>query len=119
WSSDVCSSDLEAGYVLLRLPHAVKDLFQEWLARHFPDKASRVLTRIRELRGGKMYDSSFATRQRGEGELASVIQKMFDLAVRRAGLNERRYELSTAHFRRPHETPLFDSIDDSADARRE
>jgi len=101
-----------AGYVLLRLPHAVAPLFENWLTTHFPDKASRVLTRIRELRGGKMYDSRFGTRQRGEGELADVIEKMFELAARRAGLTQRRLALSTAHFRRPNDTPLFDQFDD-------
>jgi len=103
-----------AGYVLLRLPHAVAPLFENWLTQHFPDKASRVLGRIRELRGGKMYDSRFGTRQRGEGQLADVIEKMFDLASRRAGLTQRRLALSTAHFRRPNDTPLFDQVDDPA-----
>jgi DNA repair photolyase len=94
-----------AGYVALRLPHAVAGLFQDWVARHFPDKAERVLGRIRAMRGGKLYDSRFGARQRGEGSMAELLENLFTVSCRKAGFADDRPELSTAHFRRPGETP--------------
>ena len=90
-----------AGYVTLRLPHAVKDVFLKWLDDHEPGKKERVLSRIRDLRGGKLYDATFGTRLTGEGIFARQISQMFDVATRRAGLNRDESPLSTAHFRRP------------------
>lgn len=93
-----------AGHVMLRLPHGVADLFERWLDQHFPAKKAKVLRRIRAVRGGQLNDARFGIRMRGEGAIADVVHKMFDLARRQAGL-ERRPELSTAAFRRPEETP--------------
>ena len=90
-----------ASYVLLRLPHAVKDVFLHWLETHEPGKKERVLARIRELRGGKLYDSTFGARLRGEGIFAEQIKQLFAIAARRAGLNRAEIILSPAHFRRP------------------
>ena len=90
-----------AGYVLLRLPHAVKDVFLAWLDTHAPGKKDRVLARLRALRGGKLYDASFGTRLRGEGIFAEQIKQLFTVSARRAGLKEARLDLSAAHFRRP------------------
>jgi len=90
-----------AGYVLLRLPHAVKDIFLQWLETHEPGKKDRVIARIRELRGGKLYDSTFGARMRGEGIFAEQIKQLFAIAARRAGLNRTEIKLSSAHFRRP------------------
>ena len=90
-----------AGYVLLRLPHSVKEVFLQWLDDHEPGKKERVVSRLRNLRGGKLYDASFGVRMRGEGIFADQIKRMFDVAVRRAGLNREETVLSTAHFRRP------------------
>jgi len=90
-----------AGYVTLRLPHAVKDVFLKWLDDHEPGKKERVLSRIRDLRGGKLYDATFGTRLTGEGIFAQQISQMFDIATRRAGLNREETPLSTANFRRP------------------
>ena len=90
-----------AGYVTLRLPYAVKDVFLQWLDDHEPGKKERVLSRIRDLRGGKLYDSTFGTRLCGEGIFAEQISQMFAVACRRAGLNREETPLSTAHFRRP------------------
>jgi DNA repair photolyase len=90
-----------AGTVLLRLPHGVKELFDDWLARHFPERRGRVLARLRELRGGKLYDPSFFQRQRGEGLFADSMRDLFALACRRAGLASRGPELSVDSFRRP------------------
>lgn len=90
-----------AGYSLLRLPHGVKDLFADWLARHFPDRREKVMSAIRALRGGKFNDARFVRRMSGEGIWAEQLEKMFDVFRRRAGLSERGPELSAAAFRRP------------------
>ena len=92
-----------AGYVPLRLPFAVKELFEQWLERHYPDRKDKVLNRIRSLRSGKLNDSNFHTRMRGNGAFADQFKKMFDLAKRRAGLDRPGPELTTGHFRRPNE----------------
>ena len=90
-----------AAYVMLRLPYAVKDVFLQWLETHEPGKKDRVLARIRELRGGKLYNAEFGTRMRGEGIFAEQIKQLFTVAARRAGLNREELALSSAHFRRP------------------
>lgn len=90
-----------AGYVPLRLPYAVKELFERWLEDHFPDRKQKVLGRIRDLRGGKLNDSRFGSRLRGEGVYAEEIRALFTIACRRAGIAEGRAELSAAAFRRP------------------
>ncbi|HEX2165181.1 MAG TPA: PA0069 family radical SAM protein [Thermoanaerobaculia bacterium] len=92
-----------AGTVVLRLPWAIKDLFADWLERHFPERREKVLARVRELRGGALYDASFGTRMKGEGVFAEQIRALFVTARRRAGLDGPRPELSTAAFRRPGE----------------
>ena len=76
-----------ANYVLIRLPHEVKDLFKEWLAQHFPDSAAHVMSIIRQMRGGKEYDSTFGTRMKGEGEYAQLLATRFKLACKRHQLN--------------------------------
>jgi DNA repair photolyase len=90
-----------AGYIILRLPHAVKDVFQRWLDAHEPAKKTRVLARLRAMRGGKLYDPAFGRRMKGEGVFAEQIGRVFEVAARRAGLNRAEPKLSTAHFRRP------------------
>jgi DNA repair photolyase len=90
-----------AGYVVLRLPHAVKDVFLQWLDDHAPSKKARILDRIRELRGGQLNVSEWGARMKGEGIFADEIRELFRATARRAGLNLERQELSTAHFRRP------------------
>lgn len=92
-----------AGYVLLRLPWGIKDLFADWLEQNFPDRREKVLARLRELRGGKLYDSTFGDRMRGEGVFAEQIRTLFETSRRRAGLDRPRPPLSTAAFRRPGE----------------
>lgn len=74
---------VDAGYVLLRLPHEVKDLFRDWLAVHEPLKAERVINRLRDCRGGRDYDSRFGRRMRGEGVYADLLGRRFRLAHRR------------------------------------
>lgn len=101
-----------ASYILLRLPHAVAEIFQDWLGQHFPDRKEKVLHRIRELRGGELNDARFGSRMRGEGIFAEQIAALFRLAVNRAGFARKKLELSTAHFRRPglRQTTLFDYL---------
>jgi len=90
-----------AGWVMLRLPLGVKDIFVEWLRAHRPDRAQRVLARVRDTREGKLYDSTLGQRGRGTGRYAEQIATLFEVSRRRAGLSERGLELSTAAFRRP------------------
>lgn len=90
-----------AGYVVLRLPHAVKDVFLQWLDDHAPTKKARILDRIREIRGGQLNVSEWGTRLKGEGIFADQIRDLFRVTTRRAGLNQERHPLSTAAFRRP------------------
>ena len=91
-----------AGYTLLRLPHGVADLFEAWLVRHYPERKEKVLNRVRETRGGRLYDPRFGMRMRGEGEYAEHLSKLFAVAKRQAGLATSRLTLSAAAFRRPH-----------------
>jgi DNA repair photolyase len=91
---------VHAGFVVLRLPWAVAPLFERWLEEHFPDRKEKVLNRIRDLRGGKLYDAQWGKRGRGEGIFAEQIKALFDVTVRKLGLNEDDRDLSTEHFRR-------------------
>jgi DNA repair photolyase len=92
-----------ASYIVLRLPWEVAPLFKDWLAAHFPDRAERVMNRVRDMRGGKDYDASFAHRMKGEGLWADLLKQRFHQAARRVGLNERqRGMLDMSAFRRPH-----------------
>lgn len=95
-----------AGYVLLRLPGEVRDLFYEWLDIHYPDRANRVRSRIHELRGGRDNDPRFGHRMRGHGPWAELLRRRFDESCRRAGLGRHRGNpLSTALFRPPSRNP--------------
>jgi DNA repair photolyase len=95
-----------AGFVTLRLPYAVKDVFLQWLDDHEPGKKDRVVSRLRDLHGGKLYNSTFGDRMRGQGIFAEQTRQMFEVAARRAGLSQHHPPLSTAHFRRPGGTQL-------------
>ena len=90
-----------AGRVLLRLPHGVGEIFDAWLREHRPGQRDRVMARLREAAGGRLYDARHGVRQRGSGAYAEQLGALFDLARRRAGLADRGPELSTASFRRP------------------
>jgi len=93
-----------AGYVVLRLPFEIKDLFHEWLVQHVPDRAARVINLIREMRGGKDYDPRWFERGRGRGPMADLIAQRFQKAAARFGLSGQRPQLRTDLFR-PRETP--------------
>jgi DNA repair photolyase len=90
-----------AGYVLLRLPHEVKELFREWLATHAPDRAAHVMSLLRQARGGRDNDPEFGSRMRGTGEYAELLARRFRLACRKLGLNRGNAELDCSRFRPP------------------
>jgi len=101
-----------AGYTLLRLPWEVKDLFREWLAEHFPDRAAHVMSIVRALRGGKDNDPRFGTRMHATGPVAQMIRQRFRLATRRLGYPEDRGRSMATHlFRRPLRTHPQLSLD--------
>src|SRR3989442_6679822 len=76
-----------AGYTLLRLPWEVKDLFKDWLERHYPLKAKHVMARIRDMRGGRDNDPRFGSRMKGERQFAEMVAKRFEIACKRLCLN--------------------------------
>jgi DNA repair photolyase len=103
-----------ASRTILRLPLGVAGLFETWLEQHFPDRKDKVLGRIRAMRGGKLNDSTFGRRMRGEGVLAEAISNLFNLARQKVGLGKRPQKLSAAAFRRPadpSQPTLFDEVD--------
>lgn len=87
-----------AGYTIVRLPHAVKDLFVEWLKRELPDRALAILNRIRSVRNGDLTCSDFGKRMNGEGQVAETIEQLFQASCRRYHLNETKAVLSTDRF---------------------
>jgi len=97
----------EAAYIILRLPNELKDLFREWLAAHYPERAAHVISIVRQMRGGKDNDPRFHERMRGTGNYAELIAQRFEIACRRTGLNGAdrgrapRRELDCSRFRRP------------------
>jgi DNA repair photolyase len=98
-----------AGYVLLRLPLELKDLFREWLIENFPDRYRHVINLIRETRGGKDYDSTFGKRQTGTGPIAWMIGRRFEVACERLGFNSTSVKMTTEHFRPPR--PSAEQLD--------
>ena len=106
-----------AGYVPLRLPLEIKELFEEWLKTHRPDRAERVLSLIRQMCGGKLYDAEFGSRMRGEGPLAILLSQRFAAAVKRLGLNRIGVRLDTSAFHVP-ESARTALVDAKRDARQ-
>ncbi len=101
---------IAASYILLRLPHEIKQLFRDWLDTHHRLKADHVMSLIRQSRGGRDYDSSFGKRHRGEGAFAELINKRFETSCRRLGFQtapSRRILLDNSQFRVPL-NPLFE-----------
>ncbi len=90
-----------ASFISIRLPLEVSGLFQDWLARHYPDRAAKVMARVRELHGGKDYDAQWGTRFRGEGVWADLMARRFALAVARLGLDRVQPPLRTDLFAPP------------------
>ena len=98
-----------AGYVLLRLPLELKDLFREWLIENFPDRYRHVINLIRETRGGKDYDSAWGKRMTGSGPIAWMIGRRFEVACERLGFNRTSVKTTTEHFRPPR--PSAEQLD--------
>jgi DNA repair photolyase len=97
-----------ASHIVLRLPWEVNPLFQQWLQAHFPERAQRVMNRLRDMRGGKDYDASFGQRMHGEGVWADLIRQRFEKAVAKHGLGARAGgfgKLDASRFRRPLTVP--------------
>ena len=95
---------IRAGYVLLRLPLELKQMFEEWLIRHYPDRARRVLALVRETRGGALYQSDFAQRQKGTGPYAEMLAARFTRAITALGMDRRQggtSQLDCTQFRAP------------------
>jgi DNA repair photolyase len=100
---------ISASYIVLRLPWEVSPLFQQWLQTHFPERAQRVMNRVRDMRGGKDYDATFGKRMQGEGIWADLIRQRFEKATDRLGIGKRlgRFQsLDASHFKRPAKAPL-------------
>jgi DNA repair photolyase len=102
-----------ASYILLRLPHGVKELFDVWLQQHVPERREKVLNRIRQMRGGKLYDARYSVRGRGEGPWADHLRSLFRVTTKRLGL-DRPPALSTRAFRVPRNGPQTDLFEESA-----
>lgn len=96
-----------AGYTILRLPHAVKDVFNSWIDRHYPGHKEKILSRIRDLRGGKLNATAFGARMSGSGFWGEQIEQIFDKCAARVGLNRPMAPMTTEHFRRPREQLTF------------
>lgn len=98
-----------AGLTLIRLPHEVKILFKEWLKEHFPDRADHVMSLVKQMRGGKEYDSTFGKRMRGEGEFANLLTMRFKLACKKLKLNEGpAFQLDTTLLKKRSMKKQFD-----------
>lgn len=96
-----------AGYILVRLPYSVQEIFVDWVQRQFPLRAEKILNRIRETRGGLLNDPNFHSRMTGEGELSRIIADIFDACCKKYGLNQDEVKLSTSHFVRSGQLSLF------------
>ena len=86
---------------MIRLPWEVAPIFKEWLELHYPQRAARIMARIQEMRGGKDYDSDFASRMKGYGLWADLIKQRFEKCCNRLGFNRQRVELDLSRFRPP------------------
>ncbi len=91
-----------ASYILLRLPLEVASIFDDWLKRNVPDKQDHVMSLMRQLRGGSIYNAQFKQRMKGSGPLADILARRFELAIQQHQLNRIRVTLDTLQFRRPH-----------------
>ena len=95
-----------AGYVMLRLPFANKELFERWCETHFPDRKDKILNRVREMHDGKLYNSKWGERMKGKGVFADHIGALFELAVKKSGMKGRGYRLSAESFCNPNDTQM-------------
>lgn len=93
---------VSAGHVMLRLPYAIKDVFVNWLEKFYPEKKDKVISRIKAMRGGKLYDADFSQRMSGTGSYAHNIHQLFSVSCRKYGLNKTPMRTSTQHFQNNH-----------------
>ena len=93
-----------AGHVMMRLPYSVKELFVDWLNRNYPEKASKIINRIHEVRGGKMSDSEFKIRMSGTGKIAESIHRLFKISCDKYGLNSKHIKMDFSKFKDPYKT---------------
>jgi DNA repair photolyase len=103
---------ISAGYMVLRLPREIKDLFREWLEAELPDRANKVMSLVRQMRGGLDYDPQWGRRMKGEGPIAEMLGQRFAIARRRFGLDRSIGPLDVSQFRRPgpeNQPDLFDA----------
>jgi DNA repair photolyase len=99
-----------AGYNMIQLPYANRELFESWLEAHYPTRRDKVLSKIMQVRGGKLYDADFGQRMTGTGPIAEGIKTLFKIARRQSGISERGPRLSSTSFRRtPQQGSLFES----------
>jgi DNA repair photolyase len=108
-----------AGYNIIALPYANRELFETWLGEHFPARRDKVLSKIQQVRGGKLYDADFGQRMTGTGPIAEQINAFFKIAKRKAGFPQHGPGLTTEYFRRP--TPgqysLFECVSEDTELR--
>lgn len=114
-SAAIAAGATSAGYTVMRLPHEVNPIFQEWLENHFPERAQRVMNRIRDLHGGKDYRAEFGVRMKGQGVWADMIHQRFSKARHRLGLHKqnRFNHLDSSQFRRPTSIQILSSKTDN------
>lgn len=96
-----------AYYSVLRLPYCVADLFIDWLDKHYPEKKEKIISRLKSMHGGKIYDPQFFRRLRGSGFWADQIERLFEVGCKKYKLNQCPPELSTAHFKKLGQMNLF------------
>jgi DNA repair photolyase len=99
--SAVNAGAVSAGFIMLRLPYGVSEIFTAWLERHFPDRKDKVLNRIKSVRGGRLNSADFHDRMRGSGIYAEQVKDLFQVSCRKAGIEGNKIELSTDHFKKP------------------
>jgi len=106
-----CAAGARSAFsIVLRLPWEVNPLFQRWLQQHVPERAERIMARVREMRGGRDNETRFGTRMTGQGIWAQLLRQRFEKACARLGLNRERVELDLAQFRRPGAMPTQGSL---------
>lgn len=88
----------QASYIIVRLPYKVKDLFCDWLEQHYPDRKEKVENRLLDMRGGKLYNSDWSNRMKGQGVFAKQIKDVFDVQIKRLGMNSVHHPLTTDNF---------------------
>lgn len=87
-----------AGYIILRLPYKVKDIFLDWLEQYFPDRKDKIKNRLFDMRGGKLYEADWGKRMKGDGNFSKQIKDIFEIQTKRLGLNESKTKMTTDYF---------------------